>query len=287
MKKYINLNRVSGYFNKSLRVAQTYIALFRIRFSNTIQYRAAAAAGIVTQFAWGFMEIFAFAAFYRTNPAAFPMEFSQTVSYIWMQQAFLALFMMWFWEGDISEAIEKGGVAYELVRPLNLYNRWFCQVCASRIARALLRCMPILFVAFLIPEPYRMSLPPNAIQFALFFLSALLSLGVVAAFSMLAYISVFYTLSSLGVRLFATTLGGFLAGEIIPLPFFPASFRKAAELLPFAAMQNMPLRIYSGNIAGADALRGIVFQLFWLAVMVIIGHYAMSRALRKVVVQGG
>ena len=264
-----------------------YISIFRIRFSNMIQYRAAAAAGIVTQFVWGFMLIFSFAAFYRSNPSAFPMEFSHTVSYIWMQQAFLALFMMWFWESDISEAIESGGIAYELVRPLNLYNRWFCQICATRIARTLLRCMPILIVAFLIPEPYRMSLPPDAAQFALFILSAALALGVVAALSMFAYISVFYTMSSLGIRLLFMMISGFLAGEVIPIPFFPDRFRAVAELLPFAAMQNMPLRIYSGNIAGADALRGIVFQLFWLAVMIITGRFAMSRALKKVIIQGG
>lgn len=65
-----------------------YAAVFRIRFTNTLQYRAAAFAGMATQFAWGFMEILAFSAFYKADPAAFPMEFSQTVSYIWMQQAF-------------------------------------------------------------------------------------------------------------------------------------------------------------------------------------------------------
>ena len=84
-----------------------YLAMFRIRFINSLQYRAAALAGLATQFAWGFMEIFAFSAFYRANPAAFPMEFSQTVSYIWMQQAFLTLFMMWYWESEISSALLK------------------------------------------------------------------------------------------------------------------------------------------------------------------------------------
>ena len=130
-----------------------YLALFRIRFINALQYRAAALAGMATQFAWGFMEIFAFAAFYRANPAAFPMEFSQTVSYIWMQQAFLALFMMWFWENDIAAAITEGSIAYEMVRPIDLYNRWFCQAAANRLARAMLRCAPILIVAFIVPEP--------------------------------------------------------------------------------------------------------------------------------------
>ena len=54
---------------------------------------AAALAGLATQFAWGFMELLAFSAFYRADPTAFPMSFEQTVSYIWLQQAFLALFM--------------------------------------------------------------------------------------------------------------------------------------------------------------------------------------------------
>jgi ABC-2 type transport system permease protein len=82
---------------------KAYKAMFRIRFINGLQYRAAALAGLSTQFAWGFMEILAFSAFYRANPGAFPMEFSHLVSYIWIQQAFLALFAVW---GNDSNAVD-------------------------------------------------------------------------------------------------------------------------------------------------------------------------------------
>ena len=264
-----------------------YLAVFRIKFSNALQYRAAALAGLATQFAWGFMEILAFAAFYRVDPAAFPMEFSQTVSYIWIQQAFLALFMSWFWENDIAASITEGSIAYEMVRPMDLYSRWFCQAAANRLARALLRCAPILIVAFIVPEPFRMSFPPSILQFGFFVASMALSLGVVVSFSMLTYVSLFYTLSPMGMRIVLAVSSDFLAGAIVPLPFFPEPFRVVAELLPFAAMQNMPLRIYAGNIAGMDALRGIALQLFWLAALLLIGRFAMGRAIKKVVVQGG
>jgi ABC-2 type transport system permease protein len=264
-----------------------YIAIIRIRFINSLQYRAAAIAGMATQFAWGLMEILAFSAFYRANPAAFPMEFSQTVSYIWMQQALLALFMVWFLEGEIFASITSGGIAYELARPVDLYSRWFCQSMANRLAKAVLRCFPILIVAFIVPEPFRMSLPVNAGQFILFLVSASLSLFVVVSFSMLIYISTFYTLSPMGVRLISAVLADFMAGATIPLPFFPPAFLAVAELMPFAAMQNMPLRIYSGNIAGTDAALGIGLQLFWLLVLVLIGRLLMKNALKRVVVQGG
>ena len=78
-------------------------------------------------------------------------------------------------------------------------------------------------------------------------LSLVLSLGVVVAVSMLIYISTFYTLSSLGVRVVMGAIGEFRWCHY-SVAIFPTAFRQIAELLPFAAMQNVPLRIYSGDL---------------------------------------
>jgi ABC-2 type transport system permease protein len=262
-----------------------YAALFRIRFTNTLQYRAAAIAGISTQFAWGFMLILGFAAFYAENPYSFPMTFQETVTYIWLQQAFVALLFVWFYEYKIFEAIESGYISYEMVRPMDLYGRWFTMTVANRMARAVLRAVPILAVAFVLPAPLRLVIEPSRLP--LFFVSLVLSLGVVVAFSMLIYISAFYTVNSLGVRIVVGIAGDFLSGGFIPVPFFPDALRIAVELSPFGAMQNMPLLIFSGNLTGDALLRGILLQFFWLAALLLIGRFCMSRALKKVVVQGG
>lgn len=264
-----------------------YISVFRIRFINNLQYRAVTLGAIITRFAWGFMEVLAYSMLYHTGNAAFPMEFSQTVSYIWMQQTLIVLFSVVFSDGEISSAIESGSIAYELVRPMDLYGRWFCQSAANRVAFTILNCLPTLLVALIIPEPYRMSLPLATGQFLLFLLSTVLALCVVVAFAMLMYISLFYILSQRGVKIIVTALTTFLSGGVIPLPFFPAPVLAVVQLLPFAAMQNIPLLIYSGNIAGVDALKGIAFQIFWLAVLFLFGRFTMRRALKKVIVQGG
>ena len=265
----------------------TYFSLVKMHFINGLQYRVAALAGIITQFAFGFGFIMMYLAFYRTNPSAFPMEISQVVSYIWIQQAFIMLFVTWFFEGEIFSAITNGHIAYELARPINLYNKWFCQCVASRLSRAVLRCLPILVIGFLLPQPYKLILPPDVVQFLLFLLSSVLTLGVVVSFAMLVYITTFYTMSPIGMRIICAVTADFLAGQIIPIPFFPNGFRQIAELLPFAAMQNMPLRIYSGNISGIDAIYGIFFQIFWLIILYFIGKAWMRSTLKKVVVQGG
>lgn len=264
-----------------------YISFFRMRFINGLQYRTAAYAGIATQFAWGFMEILMFRAFYTANPQAFPMEFSQLSSYIWLQQALLALFMTWFLENDIFSAITSGNVAYELVRPMNLYRMWFVKSLASRLSKAVLRCMPILLVAAFLPAPYNISLPSGFLEFIWFSVSLLLGFLIVVAFCMLIYIATFYTMSPMGVRLIAVTMVEFFSGAVIPIPFFPDKIRLVFELLPFASMQNMPLRIYSGNIKGSEILTGIALQVFWLVVMLATGRLLMNRALKRVVIQGG
>lgn len=264
-----------------------YLSVFRIRIINGLQYRTVALAAILTRFAWGIMEILAFSALYRSGQANFSMDFSQTVSYLWMQQALYVLFLVVFADGEIYSTITSGSIAYELVRPVSLYSRWFCQAASNRIVPTILNCLPILLIAFLLPGQYRMSLPLNMGQFLLFLLSMILALGVVVAFAMLLYITLFYILSHRGIKIIVTALTTFLSGGVIPLPFFPEPMLAVIRLLPFSAMQSMPLLIYSGNIRGMNALEGIVFQVFWLVLLIIVGQFAMRYSLRKVIVQGG
>ncbi len=262
-----------------------YYALFRIRFINGLQYRAAALAGLTTQFAWGFMQILAFSAFYRANPTAFPMEFSHLVSYIWIQQAFLALFMPWGVGGNVVETIVSGNISYDLSRPMDIYDRWFFETIADRVSRATLRSAPILIVAFILPPPFKMVLPSSLFQFSMFIISAPIAMLAVTAYCLIDYMSAFYTMSR--NNMVFVILADFLAGGYIPIPFFPEPVRKVAELLPFAAMQNMPLRIYSGDIAGMDAVYGIGLQLFWVTVMMSFGKLLMKHSLKRVIAQGG
>lgn len=264
-----------------------YLTFFRIRFSTSLQYRAAALAGIATQFAWGGMTIFLYAAFYRANPADFPMEFSALSSYIWLQQAFLALYMSWFLDRDTFDSITKGNIAYDLCRPVSLYWMWFFKDSATRIARTLLRCMPILLFAVLLPAPYGLALPESLSSFLLFLLTMALAFWMANALTLLIYILCFYTMSPGGLRILFVSITEFFSGALIPLPFLPNGFRQFCELLPFASAQNLPFRIYSGDISGNEAALFISLQLFWILFFTLLEQLLLKRALKKVVVQGG
>ncbi len=264
-----------------------YLSYFRIRFINSLQYRTAAYAGIATQFVWGFMEILMFSAFYKENPASFPMDFSALSSYIWLQQALLAAFMLWFWDKDIFNMISDGTLAYELTRPADVYWMWFTKNAASRISAALLRCFPILIVASLLPKPYGLSLPASPMAFMMFLVTGILSFLSVVSLCMIIYAGSVYTISPKGLMMVVSAVSELLSGSLIPIPFMPEWLQRILYFTPFAAMQNLPLRIYGGDIAGTEMLCSVLLQIFWLFVMIISGRMLLLRGLKSAALQGG
>lgn len=263
---------------------KSYLSLFRIRMINGLQYRAVALGAVFTRFCWGIMEILAFFAIHQSG-GGFSMTFSQTVSYIWMQQAFILMYNAVDGDQEIEASIQNGSIAYELTRPMDLYGNWFTRCLANRLSPTVLNCFPVLILA-LLPAPYGLKLP-KATTVILFLASTLLALGVTGAIAMLMHITMFYTTSQRGTKIIGRAVIGFFAGGLIPLPYFPETFRRIVNLLPFAATQSTPLLIYSGTMTGRDAVSAMGLQIIWLIVLTALGYYVTRRTLKRVVVQGG
>lgn len=265
---------------------RAYISIFRMRLIAGMQYRAAAWAGVATQFFWGFMYIMIYEAFYRTG-AEREFQWHQLISYIWLQQAFLSIIVLWFQDNDLQNSIANGHVAYELCRPYDLYSFWYARLMGLRLSRAALRCLPILLIAALLPAQYRMSPPAGFAAGGLFVFSLVWSLLLVIAISMFIYILTFITLSPASARLIVGVAADFLQGAIIPVPLMPHGLQTALNFLPFRYVSDLPFRLYSGSITGHDALLQVAMQIIWAVGLFILGHIAMDRVLRRAVIQGG
>ena len=252
-----------------------------------LQYRAAALAGLSTQLVWGAMEVLLYRAFWLEQPDRFPMGMEALASYIWLQQAFLTLFALWNWEFDILESVKTGSVAYELLRPADIYGMWLSRSAANRLSRALLRMAPVLLAALLVPAPYGLRLRISPAAFGVFLLSTALMVLVVCAYSLFVYALTFYLTDPNGIMVLSVAAADLLGGAIVPLPFLPDGFRRLAELTPFGSMQNVPLRIFSGDIPLPEAPAAIGMQVFWAAVLIAAGYLLTQHGLRRAVILGG
>ncbi|MGV3487531.1 MAG: ABC transporter permease [Tuberibacillus sp.] len=264
-----------------------YFSILKLRLLNGLQYRTAALAGIATQFFWGFIIIMVFKAFYSHASADQPMTLEEVVAYVWLQQSFLALIMLWVRDNELFDMITSGNIAYELCRPCDLYGFWYAKLLAQRISSAMLRSGPILIIAFFLPSPYKLVLPPNLASLLLFITALILGLLVLVALSMFIYISVFVTMSPMGSMLLFAVLGEFFAGLVIPIPLMPIWVQHIAGLLPFKWTVDFPFRVYSGQIPHGQALYGIGLQVLWFIILLVLGKSLLNKVIQKTVVQGG
>ncbi len=268
-----------------------YWAVVSARFRMLLQYRAAAFAGFVTQLFWGAIRLMILAAFYAGATTAPPMSFPQIAAYVWLGQALLGL-LPWNIDNDLGTQIRTGGVAYELLRPLNLYTYWFMRTLAFRCAGTTLRMLPLLaFAMVVLPllDLGRWSLPPPAslLSAVLFMLSLICTVLLSTAITMIMHVGLLWTIAGDGFNRTMPGVVSVLSGMTIPLPLFPDWLQPVLYWQPFRGLADVPYRIYGGHIAASDALLEILLQLGWAALLAAAGAALLTRGTRALVLQGG
>ena len=208
---------------------KAYLSYFKLKFICGLQYRAAAWAGISTQFFFGIIYIMVYIAFYKSGGKNIPMSLSQTVTYLWLNQMFLALINQYTKDEEIYKIIRDGNISYELSRPKKLYFLWYFKILGQRLANVTLRLFPILIIAFILPSPYRMGLPESFAHFILFILSLGFGTLLVVSMAILYPIITLRTLNEKGIVEFLINISGILSGLALALHCRPrADFRDGA-----------------------------------------------------------
>lgn len=262
---------------------KAYAATFKGRLYALFQYRLAAIAGMSTQIFWGIVKMMIFQAFFAQATSPQPITLSQAFTFIWLGQTLLQL-LPWSIDKEIEGQIKTGHVAYELVRPLDLYWFWFSKSMAFRLVPTLIRSIPLMLVALLV---FEMPLPASAASGVLFFISLLFSLVLSSAMTTLIVISLFWTISGEGILRLLPHVSMILSGMIVPLPLFPEWMQPFLNIQPFRGIIDIPIRLYSGIIPIHGAPYYLAFQLVWFLIFVLLGKWLMNKALKHITIQGG
>lgn len=266
---------------------KAYATVFRVRILVLLQYRAAALARLGPPLFMGLVQVMFFTAFFAGSRGEQPMTLAQTITYCWLVQMLVGI-QPWSGDPDVLEIIRSGNIAYELCRPIDLYGHWFSRMAARRLVPLLTSSVPLALVArFLVPERFRLALPPS-VGSGLAFLLALGGVVLMSsALSNLLGIITVWTVSGEGIYYLAPVIFMVLSGAAVPLPFFPAPLQGLLSFLPFRALMDTPAQVYLGLVAPGRAVLLVGSQLLWTAGFVVVGRLLLARALKSVVVQGG
>ncbi len=263
----------------------SYFGLFKMTFKGELQYRAKAISGVVTQVFWGLIYIYLYTAFMGGNLID-GFSLSQMISYVWVGQAFF-VFRFSDLPKNCAKEIENGNVCYKFVRPVDLYSQWFAEHFGFKLSAALIRCIPLSIVAFVLPKSMRLTLPANINAFLLFIVALLIGALTTSAISMIAVFLTFKTLSAKGTLAICNTVCGVLGGMYVPLVFMPQSVQNVLNYLPFRFIMDLPARIYIGNIPALEAIKFIGIAMIWLIALIGIGKLLIKHAGKNAIIQGG
>ena len=247
------------------------------------QYRGAVLGGLVCQVFFGLVLVAVYRALYAGKPQPIPL--SHVTTYVWLQQAFFRMLLAA--DPELQDKIRTGAIAYDLCRPLHLYGYYYARILAQKLTGSVLRALPMLVFAALLPEGWGLCLPVSLPALGLAFIALVLGLFCVSALENITMAFTMRTLDPRGMQAMLNMLMMILAGNILPLTLFPDRWQRVITLLPYAQLLDTPIRLYTGEYALQQAPEALLIQAAWTVILVLAGCFFWRTNQRKLIIQGG
>ena len=247
------------------------------------QYRGAVLGGLICQMFFGLILVAIYRAMYAGKPQVLPL--SHVTTYVWLQQAFFRMLLAS--DPELMDKIRTGAIAYDLCRPLHLYGYYYARIMAQKLTGSILRALPMLVFAALLPEGWGICLPASVPALLTALLALILGLLCVSALENITMGFTMRTLDPRGMQGMLNLLMITLSGNLLPLTLFPDSWQRVITLLPYAQLLDAPIRLYTGEYALGEAPGVLLIQLVWTCILILLGCAFWNKNQRKLIIQGG
>jgi ABC-type uncharacterized transport system permease subunit len=265
-----------------------YAAVARTALRSMLMYRAGLAISILVlliqvialRFVW--TSVYADRASVAGNGGVGEIALSTQLAYV-----SLSLIQYWLlnqWSPfSLQRRIREGRIGTDLMRPIGVLP----QAAMARFG-TVLGGLPFAVLAVPLAMVFGgVAAPADSAAAAGYLASTVLAVVIAIQLAVLLEMLAFWMLEIGGIMLSYSLVSRFLSGALVPLWFMPQWLQVVATVLPFQATTFAPIAIYLGAISGAELVRSLVISAGWIVLLWLIMRLVWSRAVRRVVVQGG
>ena len=257
--------------------------LCKLSFQRQLTYRAAALAGLATNFFFGLLRAAVMTALYGARREVAGLSLEAAITFTGLTQATIAFLSLFSWY-DVMNSVYTGDISSDLLKPMSYFTFWLAQDLGRAVAALLMRGLTIMIAYALM---FRITLPRGWQQWLALAVALLLSWLVSFSWRFLINLAAFWTPNALGIGRFAFGLSWFASGFLMPLRFFPDWFVRLCNLTPFPATINTVIEVYLGVLTGPELIQALLGQVLWVFILVITGHLVLRAGVQKLVIQGG
>lgn len=260
-----------------------YLQVFKTQIIRSITYKFEVYGNILMQTIIMLASAFFWKALFPNSDKVQGVDVSTMLTYT-VVSAMISVILSSNVERRITQSVQKGTIAIDMMRPVNVFSVFLAEDIASMTALIFQNLIPILIIGSIfisIPRPCSVS------GFFLFLLSLIMAFWMNWLLSCMFGMIAFWTMNMDALIQVKKHLVRLLSGSIIPLWFFPGWMRQTLECLPFAYLYQLPLSIYVGRYDSTSLVKGLSVQFIWLVVLFSLFLFLQRRVTAKVMIQGG
>lgn len=185
----------------------------------------------------------------------------------------------------VARDIRDGNLKKYLLQPIDMPAYLLAYRIAHKVAYILTTALPYALLFFLLRDVFTEM--PDATTWLAYFAALLLGFAIGFFFETMIGMIGFWFLEVTSFLYVINTLNFFVSGHMFPLDMLPPFWANLLQLLPFQYLAYFPAMVFLGKKQGEELVQGLLIEVGWAVIFVLLGRWLFRRGLKRYSAFGG
>ncbi|HEY7311553.1 MAG TPA: ABC-2 family transporter protein [Gemmataceae bacterium] len=270
------------------RAVRKYVNIFRVSLIERMAYRGDFLLGTILRFFPVITTILLWRAVFAGNQQKPIAGFTENrmIAYLLLIHISRMFSSMPGLSGAIARDIREGTLKKYLLQPLDMIGYLLSYRAAHKVAYITTSAGPYAGL-FLLCSGYFVGLWPDALTLLAYIASLLLAFLIGFFFEASMGMVGFWLLEVTSLLWVVNTVNYFVSGQMFPLGLLGEPWVTILKWLPFQYLAYFPAVVFLGEVRGQALVKGLLMELAWAAVLIVLSRWLFARGLRRYSAYGG
>jgi ABC-2 type transport system permease protein len=270
------------------RSVRKYFNIFRVSLIERTAYRGDFLLGTILRFFPVITTILLWTAVFKGTEQNRIAGFSEQrmIAYLLLIHISRMFSSMPGLSATIARDIREGTLKKYLLQPLNMIGYLLSYRAAHKVAYITTSAGPYAGL-FLLCSGYFVGLWPDALTLLAYAVSLVLAFVIGFFFEAAMGMAGFWFLEVTSLLWVVNTVNYFISGQMFPLDLLGPPWDTILKWMPFQYLAYFPAIIFLGEVQGRALIEGLLLELAWAVVLIVLARWLFARGLRRYSAYGG
>src|SRR5579875_1123246 len=270
------------------RILRKYVNIFRVSLIERTAYRGDFLLGTILRFFPVVTTILLWTAVFKGagQPRIAGFSEQHMIAYLLLIHISRMFSSMPGLSASIAHDIRDGTIKKYLLQPLDMIGYLLSYRAAHKVAYITTSAGPYAAL-FLFCSGYFVGLWPDALTLLAYIASLLLAFLIGFFFEATMGMAGFWFLEVTSLLWVVNTVNYFVSGQMFPLDLLGPPWDTLLKWLPFQYLAYFPAVVFLREVQGRTLVEGLLRELAWAVVLIVLSRWLFARGLRRYSAYGG